>query len=131
MSNSGNDGLDEVTNRELATLTTNPELGLPHFTHEDILAEGSRRIERSKPLRPVCLEPEIAQALEEWVIALMGEREGPGITVEVVTAEGKVIDNSWAISDCFAVIYTVAPDVIARCLQAGAAAYIREEDHLP
>jgi len=78
---------------------------------------------------PTALEPEIAQALEEWVIALMGEREGPGITVEVVTADGTIIDNSWAISDCFTAIYTAAPDVIARCLQAGAAAYIREEAH--
>lgn len=75
------------------------------------------------------LEPEIAQALEEWVIALMSEREGPGVTVEVVTANGTIIDNSWAIRDCFAAIYTVDPDIIARCLQAGGAAYIREEEH--
>lgn len=77
----------------------------------------------------VALEQEIADALEAWVITIMSEGRGPGLQVEIVTHQGKTQDNSWGISDVFKEIYRLCPDAISRMLQAGAAAYIKSEEH--
>ena len=75
---------------------------------------------------PTPLEPEIADALEEWVEVLMKEASGPGSEGVFVHKDGRrVSDVSFNIADVFSAIYRVTPEAVARMLQAGAAQYIR------
>lgn len=77
------------------------------------------------------LEPDIAEALENWVITMMKERTGPGMDGQFVTKNGlRVYDVSFKISDVFTAINDAAPDAIARMLQAGAAKFIRTDTPL-
>ena len=63
--------------------------------------------------------------MEDWVVTMMKERQGKGREVMVLNKDGRVLDRSWQIADVFVEINEVAPDAIARCLQAGATNYIR------
>ena len=75
------------------------------------------------------LEPEIASACANWLITLMSERKGKG--VDVFKADGSKLENSWVLDDVITEIDRVCPDVVARLLQAGAAAYIQETRTCP
>jgi len=80
------------------------------------------------------LDPEIALAIENWVEALMKERQGQGRDTPLVIKSGTVArvvrERSWQMREVWVEIYRVAPDAIARMLQAGAANYIGGKDPL-
>ena len=88
--------------------------------------QTSQRIAKEQAQKPDRLEPEIAQALEHWVIALMHERRGPiGRAGIFIDDKGRKNDMSYDISEVFAAIYEVAPEAIARMLQSGGASFVR------
>ena len=68
------------------------------------------------------LDPEIARAIEEWVAVAVHERQGPGETREGDDREG------YDFGAFLELINDLAPDAIARMLQAGAASYLRSPD---
>ena len=73
------------------------------------------------------LEPEIAEALEKWLLVMMREQRGSGHELVVYKGTERKIDNSYTMTDVFTAINEVCPDAIARLLQAGAAAYITQD----
>jgi len=78
---------------------------------------------------PAQLEPEVADALEAWLTALLKERSGRGVEGVFISNTGRKIDTTYDMVAMFEAVYEVAPDAIARMLQAGAAGFIRE--HTP
>jgi hypothetical protein len=75
------------------------------------------------------LGTEITNALLAWVNMLMKENTGPGVDVVVMSNNVRwKLDVSYDMTDFFEAINRAAPDAIARMLQAGAAAFIREDE---
>ena len=66
------------------------------------------------------LDPDMIAALESWMFTAIHERRGPGHM-----RDGQFEGYSFA--DFINVLNDIAPDAIARMLQAGAAAYLRPE----
>lgn len=80
---------------------------------------------------PEPLGPQVIFALQEWVTLEMKEGTGPGIEGVFVSKTGEKIETSYDLGDFFEAINRGAPDAIARMLQAGAAAFIKDtaDDH--
>jgi len=80
------------------------------------------------------LEPEIAKAIELWVLSLLRERRGRGTEGKFFTSDGVELENSYRMVDLFSIIHEVAPDAIAIMLQKGAEFFVftkAEDDHAP